>query len=192
MNQENLLIEKIEKIKNTGVSNKIRQSIYNCIYDEQYNEIEIRVKSNESALKKLKIRDYEKAEDIRDIVGVMITTDTKEEAYNIAKKIILKNPICKVEDYIQNPKNGYKSIHINYAIKTKEIEDIPVEIQIKTENMKKAQNLVHDLIYKNEHIPTKMRNTLSKIAFKYIEYKQELEKHSLSQNQYIYKFNEIK
>ena len=192
MEQENLLIEKIEKIKSTEIPAKIRQSIYNCIYDEDYNDIEIRVKSNESALKKLKTRDYERAEDIRDIVGIMITTDTKEEVYNIAKKIILKNPKCQVEDYIQNPKNGYKSIHINYAINTKEIDDIPVEIQIKTDDMKQAKNLVHDLIYKNEHIPEKMRNTLSKIAFKYIEYKQELEKHAVQQNQYIYKLNEIK
>ena len=77
----------------------------------------VRTKTDESAIKKIQIREYQKAEELRDLIGVMITTNTEEEAYKIAKKIVLENSNCKIEDYIQHPKNGYKSIHLNYSLK---------------------------------------------------------------------------
>ena len=68
---------------------------------------------------------------------------------------------CLEEDYIKNPKNGYKSIHLNYLVE----KNIPLEIQIKTKQMKVAQDIVHDKIYKNFSLSEDLRNVLSKLAF---------------------------
>ena len=76
---------------------------------------------------------------------------------------IVKNDLgnCLEEDYIKNPKNGYKSIHLNYLVE----KNIPLEIQIKTKQMKVAQDIVHDKIYKNFSLSEDLRNVLSKLAF---------------------------
>ena len=190
MKQEQLIIKKLEKIRNLGIDKKIKQSIYNTIYDEEFNDISIRIKTDKSAINKLQFREYKKADELRDLIGIMITTDTEEEVYNITKKIIFKNSDCIIKDYIQHPKNGYKSIHLNYSLKTEEMNDIPVEIQIKTENMRKAQDLIHDKIYKNLNLPLNIRNLLSTIMFKYIEYKQSLGETVSNDDEYIYRLNE--
>lgn len=190
MELEQLIVKKLEKIRKSGIDRKIKQKIYNIIYDEEFNNMTVRTKTDESAIKKIQIREYQKAEELRDLIGVMITTNTEEEAYKIAKKIVLENSNCKIEDYIQHPKNGYKSIHLNYSLKTNEINDIPLEIQIKTENMRIAQELIHDKIYKNLNLPENIRNLLSTMMFKYIEYKQNLGENLSNDDKYIYKLNE--
>ena len=190
MELEQLIVKKLEKIRKSGIDRKIKQKIYNIIYDEEFNNMTVRTKTDESAIKKIQIGEYQKAEELRDLIGVMITTNTEEEAYKIAKKIVLENSNCKIEDYIQHPKNGYKSIHLNYSLKTNEINDIPLEIQIKTENMRIAQELIHDKIYKNLNLPENIRNLLSTMMFKYIEYKQNLGENLSNDDKYIYKLNE--
>lgn len=190
MEQEQLIVKKLEQIRKSGIDKKIKQKIYNIISDEEFNDMMVRTKTEESAIKKLQLRKYKKAEELRDLIGIMITTNTEEEAYKITKRIILENSDCKIEDYIKHPKNGYKSIHLNYSLKTSEINDIPLEIQIKTENMRIAQELVHDKIYKNINLPPNVRDFLSTIMFKYIEYKQSLGENMSNDNKYIYKLNE--
>ena len=190
MEQEQLIVKKLEQIRKSGIDKKIKQKIYNIISDEEFNDMMVRTKTEESSIKKLQLRKYKKAEELRDLIGIMITTNTEEEAYKITKRIILENSDCKIEDYIKHPKNGYKSIHLNYSLKTSEINDIPLEIQIKTENMRIAQELVHDKIYKNINLPPNVRDFLSTIMFKYIEYKQSLGENMSNDNKYIYKLNE--
>lgn len=190
MELEQLIVKKLEKIRKSGIDKKIKQKIYNIISDEEFNDMMVRTKTEESAIKKLQLRKYKKAEELRDLIGIMITTNTEEEAYKITKRIILENSDCKIEDYIKHPKNGYKSIHLNYSLKTSEINDIPLEIQIKTENMRIAQELVHDKIYKNINLPPNVRDFLSTIMFKYIEYKQNLGENLSNDDKYIYKLNE--
>ncbi len=190
MEQEQLIVKKLEQIRKSGIDKKVKQKIYNIISDEEFNDMMVRTKTEESAIKKLQLRKYKKAEELRDLIGIMITTNTEEEAYKITKRIILENSDCKIEDYIKHPKNGYKSIHLNYSLKTSEINDIPLEIQIKTENMRIAQELVHDKIYKNINLPPNVRDFLSTIMFKYIEYKQSLGENMSNDNKYIYKLNE--
>ena len=68
----------------------------------------------------------------------------------------------KIENMdIKNPKNGYKSIHLNYLVE----KDIPLEIQIKTKQMKAAQDIVHDKIYKNFNLSEELRSVLSNLVF---------------------------
>lgn len=190
MTEQTILLEKLNKIRDLHMDIKLKQKVGSIIFDENYNNIETRIKTDVSAINKFRVREYNYAWELRDLIGIMIVTNTEEEVYKIAKKIILKNNDCKIKDYIKNPKNGYKSIHINYSFNTKELSDIPVEIQIKTEGMKKAQDLVHDTIYKNENIPPKFKGIISKMMFKYIESKQKIDNTLQIKSSSIYKLNE--
>ena len=130
---------------------------------EKYKDVELisRVKNKKSALRKMKIRRYTQANEISDYLGYMIITENINEIYKI------KNDIEKVlgngleEDYIKNPKFGYKSFHLNYTVEN----GIPLEIQIKTRRLKFAQDIVHDKISKHFYLPEDERNRLSQLAY---------------------------
>ena len=50
---------------------------------------------------------------------------------------------------------------LNYLVE----KNIPLEIQIKTKQMKAAQDIVHDKIYKNYNLSEELRNVLSNLVF---------------------------
>ena len=129
----------------------------------KYKDVQLisRVKNKKAALEKMKIRKFKQANEISDYIGYMIITDNINEVYKIKNDI--ENVLGKgiEEDYIKNPKFGYKSFHLNYTVEN----GIPLEIQIKTKKMKLAQDIVHDKIYKNFYLPEDERNRLSQLAY---------------------------
>lgn len=164
-NEKRKIIYQINYIKKEELDKRIKTSIEQVLMSYPDVYMQLRIKEKDSALKKLEIRNYESANQISDLLGVMIVTKNVEEAYKIKSELESIIPNISVEDYIKNPKYGYKSIHLNCRI----AEDIPLEIQIKTEKMKIAQEMVHDSIYKNENLNQKTKNILSTIAYKNIE-----------------------
>lgn len=85
-----------------------------------------RAKSFHSIYKKIQTR---KIENTHDILGVRIICDTIEDCYKILGYVHARYEIIPEEynDYIANPKNGYKSIHTTAKYQNKEIE-----VQIRT------------------------------------------------------------
>lgn len=163
-NEKQKLIYQINYIKQEKLDEKIRNNIENVIkkYPDVY--IKTRIKEEDSAIQKLDIRNFEYADQISDLLGVMIITKDIEEAYKIEADLQKVFPNSIEEDYIKNPKFGYQSIHLNCKIE----KEIPLEIQIKTEKMKIAQELVHDSIYKNNNLNVKTKNMLSSMAYENI------------------------
>ena len=153
MAEEQKILSIIDYINQNNICNKYLNKLKNIIGSSNV-EILSRVKEKQSALDKMKVRHFVSANQISDFVGYMIITDTVEDVYND-----LGN--CLEEDYIKNPKNGYKSIHLNYLVE----KDIPLEIQIKTKQMKAAQDIVHDKIYKNFNLSEELRSVLSNLVF---------------------------
>ena len=156
MAEEQKILSIIDYINQNNICNKYLNKLKNIIGNSNV-EILSRVKEKQSALDKMKVRHFVSANQISDFVGYMIITDTVEDVYKIKNKI--EN--CLEEDYIKNPKNGYKSIHLNYLVE----KDIPLEIQIKTKQMKAAQDIVHDKIYKNFNLSEELRSVLSNLVF---------------------------
>ena len=147
MAEEQKILSIIDYINQNNICNKYLNKLKNIIGSSNV-EILSRVKEKQSALDKMKVRHFVSANQISDFVGYMIITDND-----------LGN--CLEEDYIKNPKNGYKSIHLNYLVE----KDIPLEIQIKTKQMKAAQDIVHDKIYKNFNLSEELRSVLSNLVF---------------------------
>lgn len=160
MAEEQKILSIIDYINQNNICNKYLNKLKNIIGSSNV-EILSRVKEKQSALDKMKVRHFVSANQISDFVGYMIITDTVEDVYKIKNRIENNLGNCLEEDYIKNPKNGYKSIHLNYLVE----KNIPLEIQIKTKQMKAAQDIVHDKIYKNFNLSEELRNVLSNLVF---------------------------
>lgn len=159
------IIYQINYIKENGLDKKVKSIIEEITNNYPDVYLKVRIKEEKSAINKLDIKKYQYANQISDLLGVMIVTKDIDEVYKIKADLEKLIPNINVEDYIKKPKFGYKSVHLNCRI----AKDIPLEIQIKTEKMKIAQEMVHDSIYKNRNLNEKTKNMLSTIAYINIE-----------------------
>lgn len=140
-----------------------------------------RIKSPESIAAKLHKLNLDITADnakkhIRDIVGIRIICLFGKDIYYLIDmiKAMPDVKVLKEKDYISNPKpSGYRSYHIiveipvYYSGKT---ENLPVEIQIRTEAMNFWASLEHKARYKyKEHIPQHLSDELVVCADKIAE-----------------------
>ena len=148
-------------------------------YIHDYNPIEhvkSRVKSPESILKKINRKDLDISiasikESIRDIAGIRIVCSFISDIYTISEMIQSQKDLKIVEckDYIKNPKpNGYQSLHLILQIPvfmSDGVEEVYVEIQIRTVGMDFWASLEHKIFYKyNKDIPQKLIDELREAA----------------------------
>ncbi len=136
-------------------------------FKHKYNPVEhikSRIKSSESAIKKLEKRGYELTTDnlinhVHDMVGVRIVCSFLSDVKSIVK-VLKTSKLFKIKeetDYITNPKDsGYISYHMNVLVPLRlqeRVEYIEAEIQIRTIAMDFWASLDHKLRYKQKDIP---------------------------------------
>ena len=131
-------------------------------YSYEYNPIEhvkSRLKTPESIIEKVYRRGYDLTlpsirENVKDIAGVRITCSFTSDIYRISEMLQRQKDIRTVEikDYIKNPKlNGYKSLHLIIEVPvfmSDQVENVYVEIQIRTIAMDFWASLEHKIYYK--------------------------------------------
>ena len=134
-----------------------------------------RIKSPESILEKLQRKglDYsiESAETLTDIAGIRVICSFLSDVYDIAKAIKLHNDLTLIEvrDYIKHPKpHGYRSLHLIVSVPvffSNKVENVIVEIQIRTVSMDTWASLEHKLRYKyNGEMPNDISEMLLNCA----------------------------
>lgn len=148
-------------------------------YTHDYNPIEhvkSRIKTAESILKKLHRKGLEFSlssikENIQDIAGIRITCSFISDIYKISSMLQGQKDIkvLAVKDYIKNPKpNGYKSLHLILQVPvfmSDRVEDVCVEVQIRTIAMDFWASLEHKIYYKyNKEIPQYLKDELKNAA----------------------------
>jgi len=148
-------------------------------YVHDYNPIEhveFRIKSPKSILRKIRKKGCELSlpsirENINDIAGIRIVCSFISDIYKISEMIQNQKDIKIIEykDYIKNPKpNGYQSLHLIVEVPvfmTDRVENVRVEIQIRTIGMDFWASLEHKIYYKcNMEIPEKLKNELKDAA----------------------------
>ena len=132
-----------------------------------------RIKENQSAINKYKkyIEQYGEADpEMWDSCGMMVIVEDIDEIYEFVK-FFEENLTTReggLSDYVQNPKAGYRSVHMYSTFEAEGIT-VPSEIQIKTEAMSIAQDTVHDSVYKLQDLPYEKRNELSAAMFTIFE-----------------------
>ena len=158
--------------------------------------IKSRIKTIESAIKKLEKKGYEISldnllEHVHDMVGIRIVCSFLSDVYDIVN-IIEKSDFIKIKekkDYIKNPKqSGYSSYHLIVLVPIfldDKKEYIEAEIQIRTMAMDFWASLDHKIQYKfrdsiKDEIKEEMYNcslAINKLDNKMLELNKEVEKY---------------
>lgn len=146
-----------EDVENSGISVKFKS----------------RIKENESAINKYKKYIEQRGEadpEMWDSCGMMVIVEDINEIYELKKYFEekLNTRDGGLNDYVQNPKAGYRSVHMYSTFEAEGIT-VPSEIQIKTEAMSIAQDTIHDSVYKLKEMPYEKRNELSTAMFPIFE-----------------------
>ena len=145
----------------------------------EYNPIEhvtTRLKSPESIMRKALRKNIELTlpsikENMQDIAGIRINCSFNSDIYTLSEMIQNQKDIEVVEykDYIKNPKpNGYRSLHLILKIPvflSDRVENVFVEVQIRTIAMDFWASLEHKIFYKyNKAVPEKITRELKEAA----------------------------
>lgn len=144
-----------------------------------YNPIEhvtSRMKSPESLILKVRrkgipLTEEGLRENILDIAGVRLTCSFATDVYRV-RDMLVRQPdltILEERDYIANPKpNGYKSLHLIVAVPvylTDGVEQMTVEIQLRTIAMDLWASLEHKIYYKyDKDVPRHLTDALKLAA----------------------------
>ncbi len=173
----------------------ILQQEFHYIHD--YNPIESvssRIKSPESIMKKATKKDIDLSrskikENIKDIAGIRITCSFETDIYQISAMLQKQDDlkVLEVKDYIKNPKpNGYRSLHLLLVVPifmSDRVEEICVEVQIRTIAMDFWASLEHKIYYKyNKEVPADIISELKEAADSAIELDRKMEKIQLRMN----------
>lgn len=155
----------------------ILQEEFQYIHD--YNPIEhikTRIKSPESIMKKMYRKNIPISteaikKNITDIAGIRVVCSFISDIYRISNMIANQKDVTVIEkkDYIEHPKpNGYKSLHLIVSVPvfmSDRMEDVYVEIQIRTVAMDFWASLEHKIYYKYDRvIPERLTKELTAAA----------------------------
>lgn len=149
--------------------------IKNYEYKNDYNPVEhikSRIKSKESAIKKLDKKGYDLTfenleKHVHDMVGIRIVCSFMSDVYEVIN--LIKNSkqfkILEEKDYINDPKDsGYSSYHLNILVPVhldNEIEYVEAEIQVRTIAMDFWASLDHKISYKfSSEIPDEVKEEM--------------------------------
>ncbi|GEP78724.1 GTP pyrophosphokinase [Staphylococcus carnosus] len=139
------------------------------------HHMERRVKEISSLVRKLEMRGLpvttESArENITDIAGIRVVCNYLEDIEVVAALLLKQADVklLKRKDYVESPKeNGYRSLHLVVSIPvflTDNVEQVPVEIQLRTIGMDMWASLEHKLRYKNATNTEVYKDTLKQCA----------------------------
>ncbi len=123
--------------------------------------IKSRVKKPQSILNKLKRKNFEISmasvmQNLNDVAGIRVICSFVDDIYKVAEMLSRQDDIkvIEVKDYIKNPKdNGYRSYHMIIEIPvffSDAVQDIRVEVQLRTIAMDFWASLEHTMKYKKD------------------------------------------
>ncbi|AEE47863.1 GTP pyrophosphokinase [Cellulomonas fimi] len=144
-----------------------------------YNPVEhvgSRLKSFESILAKCRRKGIPLTpEGIRgqmfDVAGVRVTCSFVSDIYRVRDMLVSQTDLTLLEerDYIAHPKpNGYQSLHLILQVPvflSDRVEQVVVEVQLRTIAMDFWASLEHKIFYKyDRHVPQHLRDSLAQAA----------------------------
>ena len=162
------------------------------LYDHSpIHHIEHRIKTLESAAKKLKRRGYDLTIDniyahIQDMAGVRVICNYLDDIYYLRGLLTRTESfrVLRETDYIKAPKpNGYRSYHLIVGVPVycmDGMEYFPVEVQLRTLSMDFWASMEHRISYKKERAD---KEELTTELLGYANQLQEIEKSFESHNE---------
>jgi len=150
----------------------IHEDLVNSGDSSPIGSVKGRLKSPDSIARKLHRKGFDITADnakkhLRDIAGVRIICPFSKDIYYLVDllRAMRDTNILSEKDYVTNPKpSGYRSYHVIMEIPvfySGKTENVPVELQIRTEAMNFWATLEHKAKYKyKEHIPQHLSDEL--------------------------------
>jgi len=138
--------------------------------------VDSRIKSPQSIMAKVELRGVERdfaaiRANIFDIAGIRITCAFISDIHLLADMLTRQRDVVtlEVKDYVAHPKaNGYKSLHLIVSVPvfmSDRVEDVPVELQIRTVAMDFWASLEHKIYYKYDRdVPAHILHELKRAA----------------------------
>ncbi|MDF2615971.1 MAG: pyrophosphokinae, partial [Sedimentibacter sp.] len=128
------------------------------------HHVEARLKSPQSIIKKLNMKNMDisitAAKQLNDIAGIRVVCGYLDDVYKISEMLLTQTDLklVKYQDYIKEPNfNGYRSLHLDIEVPvflSDHIENVIVEVQIRTVAQDFWASLEHDIRYKSDkYIP---------------------------------------
>lgn len=158
--------------------------------------VESRIKSPQSIMNKIYRKGYEFSlpsikENIQDIAGIRIVCSFISDIYKLSDMLTNQDDITviKCKDYIKNPKpNGYKSLHLVLQVPvfmSDRVENVCVEVQIRTIAMDFWASLEHKIFYKyDKKVPQRLLDELKNAAESAAELDSKMENISNQMNKF--------
>ena len=127
--------------------------------------IKSRLKSPESIIRKMEKQGLpltvsSMIDNIYDIAGIRVICPFITDVYQVAQMLITQKDVelVQMKDYIKNPKpNGYRSLHLIVKINvffSDSMQQVPVEVQLRTIAMNFWASTEHQLRYKKDKVIT--------------------------------------
>lgn len=134
----------------------------------------IRIKEEDSAAHKAKRGGWITTEALTkcsDLVGGRVVCNNIEDVYRFAELLKEQLPTFwntfEIQDYIQEPKGGYRALHVNFRLNVSENlspELVPCEVQIRSLLQHAWAELSHADIYKQHDLPEDLRDRTGDLA----------------------------
>lgn len=168
-------------MKTVGTMLEVLDAEFRTMHDHNpIHHMESRVKTIPSLYEKLLRKGLAPTlenirEQITDVVGLRIVCPYIRDIYSLTELLCQQDNILVVRktDYIQTPKrNGYRSMHLVVRVPvmlSDRVEQVPVEIQLRTIAMDMWASLEHELHYKSsqqpvEHLSDRLRRCAVSLA----------------------------
>ncbi|MFW6015856.1 MAG: hypothetical protein ACOCRK_05420 [bacterium] len=141
------LKRKLDYLNHSNQKKQLSRSLRNNLKELNVKaDVYTRIKDYNKAIEKIERKGYTKVDQLTDLCGGKVVVNNIEDIYKFKNSIESHNTVYEMNDYIEHPqKSGYQSLHMDA-----DINGNRVELQIKTQEMDKAQNITHDTLYKND------------------------------------------
>lgn len=90
--------------KASQLVNEIEDTIHKLLAEDFCYECFYRIKSEEHALRKQKLKNFKKLEEVEDLIGFRILLENEEACHQVYERLLKKYHPYKVSDYFQHPK----------------------------------------------------------------------------------------
>lgn len=168
-------------MKTVSTMLEILDAEFQTLYDHNpIHHMESRIKSLDSILSKMERKNLEPTIEnimmhITDVVGLRIVCPYIDDIYHLTELLCKQRQIeiIRQTDYIQQPKrNGYRSMHLVVRVPvmlSDHVDNVAVEIQLRTIGMDMWASLEHELHYKSsqqpvEHLTDRLRRCAVSLA----------------------------
>ena len=173
------VVDSLDKMRESSELKKFLLYIKSELEEAGVDHISYRVKTDNSAVRKIRVGKYEKTEDVDDLCGIMVVTEPSYKVYDMASVIrpILEEPDEEDLTDCYKPKGVPPLSYImKKSMRFHDLEEpIPIEVRIQERKKFLAVESLYYTLYKNDTIPQDLKFKVENVLMKVLVMQQDLD-----------------